>query len=74
MITAKGMAASVLDSILKNYFINYGEKYINQTVLPNNASNIESGGYDYIESAEILDTSATDIYNYLYDKKFLPGF
>lgn len=72
---SKGYAASVLDSILKNYFINYGEKYINQTVLPNNASNIESGGYDYIESAEILDTSATDIYNYLYDKKFhYPAF
>ena len=34
---SKGYAASVLDSILKNYFINYGEKYINQTVLPNNA-------------------------------------
>jgi len=72
---SKGYAASVLDSILKNYFINYGEKYINQTVLPNNASNIESGSYDYIESAEILDTSATDIYNYLYDKKFhYPAF
>jgi len=26
---SKGYAASVLDSILKNYFINYGEKYIN---------------------------------------------
>ncbi len=63
-------AANVLDSILENYFINYGEKYINQTVLPNNASNIESGGYDYIESAEILDSSATDIYNYLYDKMY----
>ena len=63
-------AATVLDSIMENYFINYGEKYINQTVLPNNASNIESGGYDYIECAEILDTSATEIYDYLYDKKF----
>lgn len=63
-------AATVLDSILENYFINYGEKYINQTVLPNNASNIESGEYDYIECAEILDSSATEIYNYLYDKKF----
>ncbi len=63
-------AASVLDSILKNYFISYGEKYINQTVLPNDASNIESGSYDYIECAEILDASATEIYNYLYDKMY----
>lgn len=63
-------AANVLDSMLENYFISYGEKYINQTVLPNNASNIEDGGYDYIESAEILDSSATEIYNYLYDKMY----
>lgn len=67
---SKEYASSVLDSILKNYFVVYGDKYINQTVLPNNASNVKDGTYDYIESAEILDSSAMDIYNYLYDKKF----
>lgn len=67
---SKEYAANVLDSMLKNYFVNYGDKYINQTVLPNNASNVKDGSYDYIESAEILDSSATDIYDYLYDKKF----
>ncbi len=67
---SKEYASTVLDSILKNYFVVYGDKYINQTVLPNNASNVRSGSYDYIESAEILDSSATDIYQYLYDKKY----
>lgn len=66
----KDYAAAVLDSILENYFISYGEKYINQTVLPNNAANVPSGTYDYIESAEILDESASEIYDYLYDKKY----
>lgn len=67
---SKEYAANVLDSVLKNYFIAYGDRYINQTVLPNNASNIKDGDYDYIESAEILDSSANDIYKYLYDKKY----
>lgn len=67
---SKEYAASVLDSVLKNYFINYGDKYINQTVLPNNASNVKDGDYDYIECAEILDSSANDIYDYLYNKKY----
>lgn len=68
-------AANVLNSIINNYLAIYGEKYIDQTVLPNNASNIATGNYDYIECAEILDNSAREIRDYLYDKKFhYPNF
>lgn len=61
----KDFARSVLDSIIKNYFIIYGEKYINQQTLPNNKVNNSDGQYDYIERAEILETWVNNISDYL---------
>ena len=62
-------ARTVLDSIIKNYFATYGEKYINQQTLPNNNVRGTDGQYDYIERAEILDAWTMNISDYLAAKK-----
>ncbi len=66
-------ARTVLDSIIKNYFSYYGERYINQQTLPNNSVQGSDGQYDYIERAEILDAWALNISNYLAAKKGNPA-
>ena len=66
---SQDFARTVLDSIIKNYFASYGEKYINQQTLPNNSVRGTEGQYDYIERAEILDSWTTNISNYLAAKK-----
>ncbi len=65
----KSYATDVLDSIIKNYFTNYGEKYINQSTLPNNTANFSESDYDFIESAEILDHAVRDVMGYLKEKQ-----
>lgn len=65
----KDFARTVLDSIIKNYFIIYGEKYINQQTLPNNKISEADSQYDYIERAEILETWVNNITDYLAAKK-----
>lgn len=66
---SQDFARTVLDSIIKNYFASYGEKYINQQTLPNNNVRGTDGQYDYIERAEILDAWALNISDYLAAKK-----
>ncbi len=68
-------ARYVLDAVLKNYYRFYSEKYVDQLILPNNASNIESNDYDYIDSVDIIEDSVTEIDNYLLQKKSMyPDF
>ena len=62
-------AGNMLDAIIENYYMFYSEKYVDQLILPNNASNISSNDYDYIESAEILQNSVKDIDDYLMQKR-----
>lgn len=62
-------AGNMLDAVVKNYYSFYSEKYVDQLILPNNASNISSNDYDYIESAEIIQQTLKDIDNYLLQKK-----
>ena len=62
-------AGNMLDAIIENYYSFYSEKYVDQLILPNNASNISSSDYDYIEGAEILQKSVKDIDDYLQQKK-----
>ena len=62
-------AGNMLDAIIENYYMFYSEKYVDQLILPNNASNISSSDYDYIESAEILQKTVKDIYDYLTQKR-----
>ena len=62
-------AGNMLDAIVKNYYSFYSEKYVDQLILPNNASNIKANDYDYIESTEIIQQSLKDIDDYLLQKK-----
>lgn len=62
-------ASNMLDAIIKSYYSFYSEKYVDQLILPNNASNIHANDYDYIESAEIVQQSAKDIDDYLLQKR-----
>lgn len=62
-------AANMLDAIIKNYYMFYSERYVDQLILPNNAGNISSNDYDYLESAEVIQQSAKDIDDYLLQKR-----
>ena len=62
-------AGNMLDAIVKNYYTFYSEKYVDQLILPNNASNIKANDYDYIESTEIIQQLLKDIDDYLLQKK-----
>ena len=66
---SQNFAGSMLDAIIKNYYSFYSEKYVDQLILPNNASNISANDYDYIESTEIIQQSLKDIDDYLLQKK-----
>ena len=68
-------ARNVMDAVLNNYYRFYSERYVDQLILPNNAANITSNDYDYIESADVIQASVTDIQNYLIQKRQLyPDF
>lgn len=54
-------ARVILDAVLSNYFVVFGEKYLNQTSIPNNAANALNQEYDFIERAEIINNSLEDI-------------
>lgn len=66
---SSAFAENMLDSIVENYYSFYSEKYVDQLILPNNASNIKANDYDYIESVEILQQTVKDIDNYLMQKR-----
>ena len=68
-------ARYVLDAVLKNYYRFYSERYVDQMILPNNAANISSNDYDYIESADVIRDSVEAIDDYLLQKKSMyPDF
>ncbi len=60
---------NMLDAVIKNYYMFYSERYIDQLILPNNAANISSNDYDYIESAEVIQESVKSIDDYLLQKR-----
>lgn len=64
-----GFAENMLDAIVENYYSFYSEKYGDQLILPNNASNIKANDYDYIESVDMLQQSVKDIDDYLLQKR-----
>ncbi len=68
-------ARYVLDAVLKNYYRFYSEKYVDQLILPNNAANIKSNDYDYIDSADVIQDSVKEIDDYLIQKRTMyPDF
>ena len=66
---SRDYAGTVLDAVINNYYKFYSERYVDQLILPNNAANISSNDYDYIESAEILQESVEGIDDYLMQKR-----
>lgn len=63
--SSKDYARDVLDSILTNYFSFYCEKYVDYAVFPNNATNISTDQYDYIDCVDMLESAAEEIGYYL---------
>ena len=60
---------NILDAIMKNYYEFYTEKYVEEPLQSNGVSALEKEDYDFIESAQILDNSVSEMLNYLLDKR-----
>lgn len=66
--TSENYAWNVLDAIIKNYCEYYTEKYVEQRLQNNGANALEKDEYDYIESAQILEDSVSQMLDYLNQK------
>ena len=62
-------ARSMLDAIMKNYYEFYAEKYVDQPLQSNGVAALKDGDYDFIESAQVLEDSVSEMLNYLLDKR-----
>lgn len=62
---SKEFASDVLNSLLSEYYINYSESHINKDTIPVNIKTLIKDNYDYLEIAEIMNTSVSDTLNYL---------
>ena len=62
-------ARNILDAIMKNYYVFYTEKYIEEPLQSNGVSVLANQDYDYIESAQILEDSVSEMLDYLLDKR-----
>ena len=67
--TDEEYAWNMLDAIIKNYCEFYAEKYVEEQLQNNGVSVLAEGTYDYIESAQVLDASVSEILDYLLDKR-----
>ncbi len=67
--TGEDYARNMLDAILKNYYEFYAEKYVEEKLQNNGVSALADGDYDFIESAQVLDDSVSEMLNYLLDKR-----
>lgn len=61
-------ARRVLNGVLDSYFSQYSKKYIETGVIPDNTAGALEESYDYIECAEIIDDSLSEIISYLYNR------
>ena len=61
-------ARRILSALLDNYLRIYAERYINTSIIPNNASNIEDNTYDYIDQIDIISQSVSDMRYFLKSK------
>ena len=62
-------AWNVLDAIINNYYEFYAEKYVEEQLQNNGVSVLAEGGYDYLESAQVLEDSVSAMLDYLLDKR-----
>ncbi len=71
---SRSYAQDVLDALISNYIRYFGEKYVSESTIPNNASVISSEIYDYLEKADLLDEHITSVLSFMQHKAsdFLP--
>ena len=62
-------ARNILDAIIKNYYEFYAEKYVEEPLQGNGVSVLKDGNYDFIESAQVLEDSVSEMLDYLLDKR-----
>ncbi len=67
--TSEDYAWNVLDAIIKNYYEFYAEKYVEEQLQNNGVSELSKGNYDYLESAQVLEDSVSEMLDYLLDKR-----
>ena len=67
--TGEDYAWNVLDTIIKNYYEFYAEKYVEEQLQNNGVSVLTKGNYDYLESAQVLENSVSEMLDYLLDKR-----
>ena len=67
--TGEDYARNMLDAIIKNYYEFYAEKYVEEPLQSNGVSVLAEGDYDYIESAQVLEDSVSEMLDYLLDKR-----
>lgn len=58
----------VLNQVLQEYAIYYGKNHVNTSLAANPVSDITSKGYDYLEMAEVMDSTLESIIEHLSDK------
>ncbi|MBQ2201049.1 MAG: GGDEF domain-containing protein, partial [Clostridia bacterium] len=62
-------AWNVLDAIVNNYYDFYAGKYVEQPLQNNGVSALSEGNYDFLESAQVLDDSVSEMLDYLLSKR-----
>ncbi len=67
--TGEDFAWNMLDAIIKNYYEFYAEKYVEEPLQNNGVSVLSDGNYDFIESAQVLDDSVSEMLDYLLSKR-----
>lgn len=66
--SGKEYPRKVLNQILQEYATYYGKNHVNTSLAANPVSDITSKGYDYLEMAEVMDTTLENIAEHLSDK------
>ena len=64
----KDYPRKVLNQILQEYASYYGKNHVNTSLAANPVSDITEKGYDYLEMAEVMDSTLTSITEHLSDK------
>lgn len=67
--TGEEYAWNMLDAIIKNYCEFYAGKYVEEQLQNNGVSILAEGKYDYMESAQVLDASVSEMVDYLLEKR-----
>ncbi|MCI8970023.1 MAG: GGDEF domain-containing protein [Oscillibacter sp.] len=64
----KDYPRKVLNQLLQEYGSYYGKTHVNTAQAPNPVSDVTTKGYDYLEMAEVMDDTLTDLTEDLSDK------